>query len=189
MADVTRALDSKRVGLDKALYQIEQAVKRARGAQKHSADDVKVMTHLRDLLGDVDAAETSPSQASASQRRSYGDTEEASSSGDDDGEDNAGAASMNDFVHRTEESLAIDDAENPLQLLARASYIQPSSDSRSRPSPQVRPGSHQSPGQADESAALEEFFTSTHVSLDVGDDIDPITLGLVTQEEAETLFS
>ncbi|KAK4093121.1 transcriptional regulator family: Fungal Specific TF [Purpureocillium lilacinum] len=184
-----KGIKNKRVGLDKALYQIEQAVKRARGAQKHSADDVKVMTHLRDLLGDVDAAETSPSQASASQRRSYGDTEEASSSGDDDGEDNAGAASMNDFVHRTEESLAIDDAENPLQLLARASYIQPSSDSRSRPSPQVRPGSHQSPGQADESAALEEFFTSTHVSLDVGDDIDPITLGLVTQEEAETLFS
>ncbi|KND91905.1 hypothetical protein TOPH_03438, partial [Tolypocladium ophioglossoides CBS 100239] len=136
------------------------------------------------------AGETSPSQASASQHRSYGDDDDESSSGGDDGAGGANPASMPDFVQRTEESLAIDDAENPLQLLARASYIQPSRESRSRPSPQqTRRRGQQSAAQMGESVALEDFFTSARVNLDVGDDIDPISLGLVTEDEAEALFS
>lgn len=146
------------------------------------------MTQLRGLLGEIDASQTSPRPASASQHRAYDDDDE-SSTGGEDGVGDANPASLSDFVQRTEESLAIDDAENPLQLLARASYIQPSSESRSRPSPQTRPRDQQFTGKTGESVSLEDFFTSARVNLDVGDDIDPISLGLVTEEEAVTLFS
>lgn len=192
-----KSLCSKRVGLEKALFQIEQVVKRARGGQKCSTEEEQVLTKLRYLLGEIEASEISPSQASASHtspgqvsapshilpsqpsaahHRSYGDTEGI-----------AGPTSMSDFIQRTEENLAIDDAENPLQLLARASYIQAP---RSSPSPlHSRAGIYGSPRETDESATLETFFTSAQVSLDVGDEIDPISLGLVTEEEAEKLFS
>ncbi|KAI8311797.1 Satratoxin biosynthesis SC1 cluster transcription factor SAT9 [Colletotrichum sp. SAR11_59] len=98
--------------------------------------------------------------------------------------------------HHNEESLAIDDAENPLQLLARASNLQLSPKpitglSPKQPGPRVSRKKQQQQQQVDqpeEDPEMQSFFTSVRVNLDVGDDIDPITMGLVTEEEAESLF-
>lgn len=136
------------------------------------------MAHLRQLLGE---GELSPSYGSQ-------DPDDAASSSDDDGRDGNGPRSMPGFSQRPED--AIDDAENPLQLLARASYFQPS-ESRQRQSPQ-QPRHHATTEgtiSRPESPGLQDFFTSAHVNLDIGEDIDPISLGLVTEEEAESLFS
>ena len=89
------------------------------------------------------------------------------------------------------ESLAVDDAENPLQLLARASYLQPSPDSRHGRSPQTtrtpQNTAHQSRGE-NTSEDLYAFFAPARALLDVGDDIDPVSLGLVSEDEAAALF-
>lgn len=89
------------------------------------------------------------------------------------------------------ESLAVDDAENPLQLLARASYFTPSAEERSKRSPQKT--RHDAATSSDAAAGahvkLGDFFSITRSDLDIGDDIDPISLGLVEEDEAEMLFN
>ncbi len=90
----------------------------------------------------------------------------------------------------TEESLAVDDAENPLQLLARASdlHVSPQSGNGPAPSPDsvIRPSSniHELDNSLIE---VEKFFRSGQFNLDAGPELDPIDLGLVTEDEAESL--
>jgi hypothetical protein len=89
------------------------------------------------------------------------------------------------------DSLAVDDAENPLQLLARASYLQPSPDSRQGRSPQTTRTPQNTSKQAQSentSDDLYAFFAPARALLDVGDDIDPVSLGLVSEDEATALF-
>jgi hypothetical protein len=78
-----------------------------------------------------------------------------------------------------------------LQLLARASDLQLS------PKPSVGQSSVStipirtvpSREALGEESEAQSFFTSIRVTLDVGDEIDPISMGLVTEDEAEALFS
>ncbi|KAK7398260.1 hypothetical protein QQX98_012373 [Neonectria punicea] len=182
----------KRTGLDKALYQIDQAVKRARSAAEKNPDDNRVLAHLHGLLSGADADEASTAQDVYS--GSLGtDADDDAFSGEEDDDDqdqepDQDPVAMKDFIQRTEDSLAIDDAENPLQLLARASYIQPSPDSRHGSSPQVPLMAMASPQQQSEDE-IQAFFAPASVHLDVGEDVDPVSLGLVSDEEAESLFS
>ncbi|KPM35506.1 hypothetical protein AK830_g11071 [Neonectria ditissima] len=186
----------KRTGLDKALYQIDQAVKRARSAADKSPDDDRVLAHLRGLLSGAGGDEASAGRAvySASLGTDADDdafSGEEEEDDDDDREDQGrdqDPVAMKDFIQRTEDSLAIDDAENPLQLLARASYIQPSPDSRHGSSPQVPLMAVASP-QQQSGDEIQAFFAPASVHLDVGEDVDPVSLGLVSDEEAESLFS
>ena len=178
-------VNSKRVGLEKALYQVEQAIKRARTGQQQSSEDDIVLSQLSSLVNRSAANDETLSQPSSSRQRSAQPDDPASS---DDGRDGTtDHTSMSEFAPRPEESLAVDDAENPLQLLARASYFQPSRDVRASPLQNRRKRAH-SARQSPEPSALEAFFTSVKVNLDVGSDIDPIDLGLVSEEEAESLF-
>ncbi|KAL6822550.1 hypothetical protein V8C40DRAFT_267573 [Trichoderma camerunense] len=193
-----RSKINKRVGLDKALYQLQQAVKRVKSGEARGAEERNLVASLRQLLEDVDAASEDADAADHSSRQgSRSNTQEedgegeggSTSSGiDDDDDDND--RSMADFVQRTEESLAIDDAENPLQLLARASYFHPS-DRRSRNSPHSNPKQHDSSSakQDPESTKVQQFFSQAKVKLDIGEDLDPVDLGLVTMDEAESLFN
>lgn len=136
-------------------------------------------------MGGSDGSEPSPSQLST-QQGSYG----GGSTSDEGPEDTPDHNSMSEAAQRTESSL-VDDAENPLQLLARASYFQPSPrDSRSKSTPQhVRRNGSVLESNADSSESIEAFFTGAKVDLDVGSDIDPIDIGLVSEEEAESLFA
>ncbi|PON23224.1 hypothetical protein TGAM01_v207997 [Trichoderma gamsii] len=185
-----KGIKNKRVGIDKALYQIEQAVKRVKSGEPRGAQDRNLVANLRQLLDDVDASEDATEHSSRQGSQSNTQDEAGlTSSEDDDENDSAGQRSMADFVQRTEESLAIDDAENPLQLLARASYFRPSSGRRSRRDSPQNPQHDSSSSKKDpESARVERFFSQTKVKLDVGEDLDPVDLGLVTMDEAESLF-
>lgn len=84
-----------------------------------------------------------------------------------------------------DEHLNLDDAENPLQLLARTSELLSSIE------PQLIAGSgrnSQKPGSS-RNNDLQRFFGSFQPRLDIGDELDPIELGLLTLAEAEALFS
>lgn len=93
----------------------------------------------------------------------------------------------------TEDNLALDDAENPLQLLARASDLQlsPAGVHDVQKSPIQMPESARMPAENQQLDGLEtkSFFVPVRASRDVGPDIDPIDMGLVTLYEAESLFT
>ncbi|OAA37862.1 Transcription factor [Metarhizium rileyi] len=179
-----KGIKNKRIGLEKALFQVEQAVKRARSGQQQTVEDDKVLTQIRALMGHLDGTECSLSRSSHYQVNGDGETSSAAEE-----EDVTDQTSISDFAQQTEESLAIDDAENPLQLLARASYFQPSRDLLSPSSPQHSRRKGATSAEIIGAASLESFFTGAKVNLDACSDIDPIELGLVTEEEADSLFS
>lgn len=108
---------------------------------------------------------------------------------EDDGDVGSDARPANVFEQRNEENLAIDDAENPLQLLARASYFQPVSDQRRRDSPQSSRHRGDSAARQLASSKIQEFFSQTRAHLDIGEHVDPIDLGLVTLSEAASLYN
>lgn len=93
---------------------------------------------------------------------------------------------------KPEERLAVDDAENPLQLLARASNLHLSPESSHGQSPITAvphpPASTAADELDPEMRQVEFFFGTTHFNVDRGEDYDPVELGLVTEEEAEMLF-
>jgi hypothetical protein len=87
--------------------------------------------------------------------------------------------------------LAVDDAENPLQLLARASDLHVSPKSATDPVAAVsmsRQRSRQNK-QNEKISEVEKFFKLSQFSLDIGPDLDPVNLGLITLDEADTLFN
>lgn len=187
--------NSKRVGLDKALYQVEQAVKRANAGGEPRTEDGRVMARLRELLHAADGGDLGSSAhheygQGAATGGSGGDMEVSSS--DEESHQDSTPAGMAPYG---EENLAVDDAENPLQLLARASYFQPAEEPRKKDTPPQVPTvashhrSHQRSPEKSRANDVQRFFASAKAHLDVGGDIDPISLGLVTMEEADHLFS
>ncbi|KAJ5550741.1 hypothetical protein N7535_001316 [Penicillium sp. DV-2018c] len=169
-----KGVKNKRRGLEKAIHQIEQAIKRPRVDSSSDIDAHKAISSLTELLSHVqgDSTQTDDGFPEVADRPRMSSL---SSSRD----------------NHTEDSLNLDDAENPLQLLARASDLQLSPTEvrhvpRS-PLPGILAGFPQStiPGES----SARSFFIPTRANLDVGPDIDPVDLGLVTFEEAESLFS
>ncbi|KAF5018996.1 hypothetical protein F66182_9014 [Fusarium sp. NRRL 66182] len=176
-----KGIKNKRTGLDKALFQIDQAVKRARSAAQKSPEDDRILSHLQHLLSGANTPEPPPTRGyapAADGEEEYSEEEE-----EDDEQD---PVVMPDFIQRTQQSLAIDDAENPLQLLARASYIQPSPESRHGNSPQ-QAHTASTTGQTEDE--IQAFFAPAQVHLDIGHDVDPVSLGLVSEDEADKLFN
>lgn len=116
-------------------------------------------------------------------------TAEDDYSSEDDDEVEDTPESNTYITHHREGSLTVDDAENPLQLLARASNLQ-LSPTPGGPSPgQVAKANRKKQSdRLDEDTEIQSFFTSVRVNLDVGDDIDPIHMGLTTEAETEELF-
>lgn len=88
------------------------------------------------------------------------------------------------------DDVALDDAENPLQLLARASDLQlvPPAIARASNSP----NSLSSPGTVYMNhpvRGVDSFFVPMKASLDIGPELDPVDLGLITFEDAKDLFT
>lgn len=93
-------------------------------------------------------------------------------------------------ARRSADDVALDDAENPLQLLARASDLQlvPSAIARASNSP----NSLSSPGtvyMSHSARGVDSFFVPIKASLDTGPELDPVDLGLITFEDANNLFA
>lgn len=89
------------------------------------------------------------------------------------------------------DELALNHADNPLQLLAMASGLpgqSPSTNMSTSPAGAAFVSQQGSDVNATD-AELTQFFGSLQPSLDNSADLDPINLGLVTPEEAETLFN
>lgn len=100
------------------------------------------------------------------------------------------------FSHKeinTEDNLALDDAENPLQLLARASDLQLSPagahDVEKSPFPMPQAATMPAENRRPDGLGANSFFVPVRASRDIGLDIDPIDMGLITPYEAESLFT
>ncbi|KAK6953749.1 hypothetical protein Daesc_003711 [Daldinia eschscholtzii] len=193
---------NKHSGLEKAVFQIEQALRRSSSGALDQIQTAEQATELRfllersrELLGndhgfprrissqngvehmEHDQVSVSPQQTSTSLGTSPSQT-----------------CSRDDSAAHTkveEDQLSLDDAENPLQLLARTSEL------LSSITPQLRGNgagrllskSTSNRGVVGENDDLQKFFGRFQARLDVGEDLDPIELGLITLSEAESLFS
>ena len=91
----------------------------------------------------------------------------------------------------TDESLSLDDAENPLQLLARASDLQlsPTGLRHTQPPLLAPPPILPPENSSFVDSGAKSFFVPAKAHLDVGPELDPVELGLVTYDESESLFS
>ncbi|KAI0173147.1 hypothetical protein GGR52DRAFT_542099 [Hypoxylon sp. FL1284] len=192
-----KGVKNKHSGLEKAVFQIEQALRRSHAGsidQVQSAEQASELRFLlersRELLNgdnglprrismqngmDHDQSSVSPQQTSTSMGTSPSQT----CSRDDPP------------VHPKveEDQLSLDDAENPLQLLARTSELLSSITPQVQGAARLPSKSTPSRGLAGECDDLHKFFGRFQPRLDVGADLDPIDLGLITLAEAEVLFS
>ncbi|KAK3346655.1 hypothetical protein B0T25DRAFT_283094 [Lasiosphaeria hispida] len=197
-----KGVKNKRTGLEKALHQVEQAVRRS-GPGVPGIEAAKVVSELKALLGPtVDGVGGEPGQPSrlghVRRSSSHHDLllpDASSDAGDSSGSEQDGMSIPQESTpsqsHVAEESLAIDDAENPLQLLARASdlHVSPKSGNEN-PAREATP--HQRARyskQSEKISEVEKFFKLSQFSLDTGPDLDPIDLGLMSPEEADSLFT
>jgi hypothetical protein len=166
---------SKRRGLEKALHQIEQAVEKVGAGEIVSKNARGIVSDLQELLrksGPQQAAQVDP---------------------------------LSDDIHSTldlinsqpinaDKNLGLNDAENPLQLLARVSDLQRSvqgMEHESTPSIFARslPTTSMESSATPSRTGTESFFVTVKANLDIGPDVDPIELGLVTLEESIELFT
>jgi hypothetical protein len=159
---------SKRSGLEKAIYQVEEAIKKRR---YDAVANQNTLQHLQKLLNEAqgeDGASRNFNTSPISEVHTHILSKEVVSTASDD-------------------QLAIEDVENPLQLLARASDLRiatPQSYNQSTASPETRIN------ESEQSAFLDvhRFFLPVKASLDQGPGLDPVDVGLVTLEEAGMLL-
>lgn len=179
-------IHSKRKGLEKAIHQIEQAIKRPKLDSSGEGDEAqKAISGLQELLSRFqgqlnhpsEGEEFSPDPVDREREREHWPMRMPSPS----------------LRDAPDENLALDDAENPLQLLARASDLQLSPVGM-RHMPKSPPLSAPPTFPQEDVVDLGEqsaksFFIPSRAYLDIGDDLDPVELGLVTFDESESLFS
>lgn len=93
-------------------------------------------------------------------------------------------------VSEKPDELALNNADNPLQLLAMASVLPVQSPSTTISTSPAGVASQLGTHDANASdAALQQFFAPPISKLDNSPDLDAIDLGLVTVEEADSLFA
>jgi hypothetical protein len=164
MIDIDRIFSSKRDGLEKAVYRIEQAIKKHKTNGARADEDQ--IHHLKGLL------ETAQNLVPEHQNEERGEfqRDESSSSSQKNPAMNEGG----------DDSFSVHDAENPLQLLARASDLTTQTNTNILPVMRTATQSDQ---------GLRNFFGPFRPSLDNEADTDPIEMGLVTLEETSALFT
>ncbi|TKA74093.1 hypothetical protein B0A49_02875 [Cryomyces minteri] len=188
---------AKRTGLDRAVDRIRQEIQKSQSNGGPLDDDQPVL-NLQQLLDKTQ----DPLARSATPRDSTPAVQFQTLSPLAQGQlpvlpqSNLTPSSTSvDFSGRggTDDSFALDNAENPLQLLAHASNLPDSQPQLSSTTPSLLPAAASSaPGpMRDESGSqdLRTFFGPFYPHLDVGEDIDPIDMGFVTQKEADVLFT
>jgi hypothetical protein len=180
--------------LEKAIYQVEQALKRSKdGPTGLTAEAEADLRHLmatsqtrppRRHGSTSTAADAGSQQAFPQLHASLIPTESTGTT------DNSHEVSPAELGEKPDE-LALNNADNPLQLLAMASVLpgqSPSTGLSTSPAGGPLPPGTNEPNAGDD-AELQQFFGSLMPRLDNSSDLDPIHLGLVTQEEADSLFT
>ncbi|KAI0450064.1 hypothetical protein F5B21DRAFT_492431 [Xylaria acuta] len=196
-----KGVKNKHSGLEKAVLQIEQALKRTHPGSDQIQDSEQ-STELRYLLErsrDLLSAERSQKSSSSSvnRRRHDGAIPSPQHSSTSHGTppsqtDSRDGGTISQTVD--DDQLNLDDAENPLQLLARTSELlssigAPNGRSAVGHLPSKALPSRERTAGNDQDENLPVFFGPFQPRLDVGPDLDPIELGLLTLSEAEALFT
>ena len=163
---------SKRTGLQQAIHKIEEAVKRSKAGDKHMSHQES--HRLAQLLDQSRAVNDQPeSDFSASDVAPTAAIPVATN----------GSSFGGSFDGDEESDIALENAENPLQLLALASAFPNSS-----PATESHAPTSVSVDKASYSDGLETFFKPIQTCLDNALELDPIELGLVAEDEAVVLF-
>jgi hypothetical protein len=190
---------SKRSGLDKAVHRIEQALERSH-SNGGGLEDEQAALHLQQLLSKTQVL--LPASTASGDLMSAVQVQAQSASPHSQGHlsslsrghiGSSLTATALSAQNGGDDGYALEDAENPLQLLARASDL-PISPRNMPASPDyLSPiaASNQT-GQKGEQSCNQElraFFGPLRPNLDTGEDIDPIDMGYVTSSETDVLFN
>jgi hypothetical protein len=183
---------SKRTGLAKAVHRIEQALHKA-ATDGGQIEDPQAALQLQQLLNK--SSSILPRNAAVEPQRTRGQTQinmnpVTTLHGDaftpsSNGTDISAAGG-------TDDGLSLDDAENPLQLLARASNL---TDNIPQPSSSHSHTRHHTSSHIDLSRYkssyddLRTFFGSPGARLDVSEELDPIELGFIEPHDTDALFT
>ena len=177
---------SKRDGLEKAVYRIEQALKKSKNSDQSDGDqDTRRLRNLLDeAQGLLPRQLPNGTGSSFSHHKLHSQDRGQQNQQNQYGQAMSGADTT--VIQGPDDNFEVDDAENPLQLLARASDL-------SAPPNQVSYTANISSSQTrnpnvGKDHELQTFFGPFRPSLDIGSDIDPVDMGLVTEDEATTLF-
>ncbi|KAF2277184.1 uncharacterized protein EI97DRAFT_457893 [Westerdykella ornata] len=162
-----KGVKNKRTGLDKAIYQIEEAIKKSRTDGSSSEGTLTQLQQLLNKARDGLGRTGSGAAAAASAAPIQSEKDSIAQTGD--------------------ELLSLDDAENPLQLLARASDLRHTVPQQA--SAIATPSSVAFPAERGDSMDIHHFFQPIKARLDQGPDLDPIDVGLLSLEEAGMLIS
>lgn len=169
------------------MHYIEKAIKTSHKNASEHAEDERTASHLHNLLKEA--------QSLLPKNGANNDMSPGTSSHSDQFHQNgpvdrrASYSISTDTPQRTgaDDGFAIDDAENPLQLLARASHLTEPQVSSSPSGPQ--PASIPTYLETIRDNTINNFFGPFRPHLDVGEDIDPVDMGYVTLEEVDLLFA
>ena len=158
-------------------------MKRSKNQGSRSEDEQNTF-HLQNLLNEAQGLlpRQNPNLDPALQSQSTG----PSSSRHDRLDQSAGRSEILGDPN-SDDHFALDDAENPLQLLARASDLTVPHSTYSQSV--ALPVSFPSRSGQSRDLDLQTFFGPFRPNLDVGEAIDPVENGLVTSEEVDGLFT
>ncbi|KAI2641294.1 hypothetical protein GGS21DRAFT_547669 [Xylaria nigripes] len=197
-----KGVKNKHSGLEKAVHQLEQALKRPHPGSDYtqtpdqSAELRSLLQRSRYLLS-AEQSQKHPGLSSVTNRHHRDGS--ISSPHNSTSTSHGTSTSQIDLRDRgptsrtvDDDQLNLDDAENPLQLLARTSELLSSIGGHNREMPgHLLPKSLHNRERMTESHHndnLLTFFGRLQPRLDNGPDLDPIELGLLTLAEAEALF-
>ncbi|OCT51479.1 Zn(II)2Cys6 transcription factor [Cladophialophora carrionii] len=189
-----KGVKNKRSGLEKAIYQVEQALKRSKDCPTGLTAETEA--DLRQLISAPKASpllrrQSSTATPALGHQQSFPQQHVGLIPAESTGTtENGHEVSPADHGEKPDE-LALNNADNPLQLLAMASVLpgqSPSTAMSTSPAGVIpHPGANEA--NAYDDAELQQFFGSLLPRLDNSPEVDPINLGLVTQEEADSLFA
>ncbi|KAJ9632873.1 hypothetical protein H2204_007603 [Knufia peltigerae] len=187
-----KGVKNKRTGLEKAIYQVEQAIKRSKDGSTGLALDVEA--DLRQLISAPQTAplrrhSTSNVHSSPSHHPLVHPRMNLHPVKENGISPTAHEVSPANMGEKPDE-LALNNADNPLQLLAMASVLPGQSPSTNMSTSPAGTLAHQTSIESNlADADLQQFFGSLMSNLDNTPELDPIEIGLVTTEEADTLFA
>ena len=187
-------MDSKRSGLDKAVYQIEQAIQRSKGKGNESTlSDLEALLDRTQQLIPGHASEQPVSDlVPAVQIQPPQQALRPESSGDSTAAHRYVVRPANEQqADRSIElnSFSVNDAENPLQLLAQTSELLLTPRQLTPPPAAGSVSSHYGGSSIAANGYTHTFFSRLRSRLDIEPELDPIEMGLATVPEAEVLFT
>lgn len=187
-------IHSKRTGLEKAIYQVEQALKRSKegasGLTLEAESDLRQLIAAPQTNNSIHRKSQSLTPTGGGHTSTFDQHRPSLAASENNGiSETAQDTPPTDLGEKPDE-LALNNADNPLQLLAMASVLpgqSPSTNMSTSPAGAASQPPANDPSAAD--AELQQFFGSLMPNLDTSSELDPIDLGLLTQEEADSLFA